>query len=86
MEHIGDYLHCGKVEFRAERTSLHQGNSTVDLAVRAAESIGLELVDVDYLQLIPVPGALIVRCWEKRFAVAQERERTTARSRAKGRA
>jgi hypothetical protein len=54
--------------------------------VRAAESIGLELVDVDYLQLIPVPGALIVRCWEKRFAVAQERERTTARSRAKGRA
>lgn len=72
MELIGGFIHCGKVEFSVERNMLHRGTSAADLAVLAAESIGIELIGADVTQIIPVRNALQVRCWEIEYGVKTE--------------
>jgi hypothetical protein len=74
VELIGGYIHCGKLEFVApESVTVHQGESTEDLTVRAAGSIGLELIAPDVWRFQSLPrGRTRVTTWERRYAIKTE--------------
>lgn len=77
MELIRDWLHCGKLEFSVPfGFSLHQGQSTEELAKKAAEHVGLEVEDADLWQIIACSDKKIVRLWEAEYAYATEEKAT----------